>query len=269
MRVVRIDGAEFRGPAAPPRSRLDARAGPGLLETMRARRGCIAHRTAHLARLAASRTALGLPAAPPASRIASELDALLEACPGDDLLVRLVVGPGALVVEAAPLMALPLAPGVQTAVTRAGAWCPAHAAAEHKHTERRHWRDAEAAATAAGADIVIATDAAGCLGEASRASVFVVDGGVLQTAPVEGLLPGIGRAAVIELAGAVVEESLPAERWRAADEIFTVSALRGVIAVTAIDGAPVGHGTPGPTTRHLAMAFRQRVIDATAAGRRP
>jgi len=119
-------------------------------------------------------------------------------------------------------------------------------------------------AVAPGADIALGTDAEGRLGEASRASVFVVAGGLVQTAPVAGLLPGIGRAVVLELAGGVLEDAAPAERWRRAQEIFVVSALRGVTGVAMIDGVPVGDGAPGPVTRRLAAAYRQCVL---AAGR--
>jgi len=259
VRVVRIDGIEYRGAAAPGRTGLDALAGPGLIETMRARRGRIAHRRAHLHRLAASRDALGLRGGPDPALVEDELDAVLAACRAEDALVRLVVGAGALVVEAAPVEPLPAEPPAVVAITLAGAWRPDCTAAEHKRTDRAHWRRAEAAAIAAGADIALTTDTQGRLGEASRASVFVVADGTLQTAPVAGLLPGIGRAVVVELAGAVLEEAAPLERWRGAQEIFSVSALRGVSAVSAIDGAPVGLGPPGPVTRRLAAAYRRRV----------
>jgi branched-subunit amino acid aminotransferase/4-amino-4-deoxychorismate lyase len=260
MRVVRIDGAEYRGPAAPGRAALDGLAGPGLIETMRARNGRIADRDAHLARLSASRTALRGPDGPGPERIASELDAVLAVCRVTDALVRVVLGRRALVVEAAPIGPLPTEPAALAAITVSGLWRPEAAEAEHKRTERGHWLRAEAAATAAGAELALATDTAGRLGEGSRASVFVVAGGVLQTAPVTGLLPGIGRAAVIALHGDVREAAPAVERWRAATEIFVVSALRGVSAVVAIDGTVVSGGTPGPVTRRLAAAYRERVL---------
>lgn len=260
MRVVRVDGAEYRGPAAPGRAALDGLAGPGLIETMRARDGRIADRAAHLARLSASRQALRGPGGPSPERIASELDAVLAGCRATDARVRLVLGQRALVVEAAPIGPLPAEPPALAAITVAGLWRPKAAEAEHKRTERGHWLRAEAAASAAHADLALATDAAGRLGEGSRASVFVVARGVLQTAPVTGLLPGIGRAAVIALHGDVLEAAAPAERWRAATEIFVVSALRGVSAVVAIDGAALSGGAPGPVTRRLAAAFRERVL---------
>jgi len=168
------------------------------------------------------------------------------------------------VVEAGPIEPLPADPGAVAAITIAGAWRPDCAAAEHKRTERTHWRRAAAAAAAARADIALCTDTEGRLGEASRASVFVVAGGLVQTAPVAGLLPGIGRQVVLDLAGGVPEDAAPAERWRRAQEIFVVSALQGVAGVVMIDGLPVGDGAPGPVTRRLATAYRQCVL---AAGR--
>ena len=43
--------------------------------------------------------------------------------------------------------------------------------------------------------------------------------------------------------------------WRAAREIVTVNAVRGATAITAVDGAPVGDGRPGPLARALAAAL--------------
>ena len=194
------------------------------------------------------------------ARVGSELDAVLAACGAEDGLVRLVVGARAIVAEAAPVEPLPAEPGAVAAITVAGAWRPERTAAEHKCTERAGWRRAEAAASAAGADVVMGTDAEGRLGEASRASVFVVAGGCLQTAPIAGLLPGIGRAVVMELAGEVLEDPAPAERWRRAEEIFIVSALRGVTGIVMVDGTPVGDRAPGPVTRRLAEAYRRYVL---------
>jgi branched-subunit amino acid aminotransferase/4-amino-4-deoxychorismate lyase len=104
------------------------------------------------------------------------------------------------------------------------------------------------------------------MGESSRASVFVAADGSLRTAPVEGLLPGIGRRAIMQLAGVGVEEAADPATWHRADEIFVVSALGGVNAVTVIDGAPVGRGVVGPRTRDLAAQYRAMVDAVTASG---
>jgi len=267
VRIVRIDGIEYRGAAAPSRAELDARVGAGLIETMRARRGQIAHRTWHLGRLAASVRALGLEGAPDGDSIGAALDSALAGSASDDALVRLVVGAGAVFgVELAPIEPLPPIPRACTAITVRGGWDPDAVDAEHKRTERGRWDRLERAAAAAGADIALMTDRAGRLGESTRASVFVVADGILRTAPAEGLLPGIGRRAVVQLAVGVLEVAADAAVWRNADEVFVVSALRGVTAVTAIDGEPVADGAAGPITRQVAGEYRERVLGGCARG---
>ena len=48
--------------------------------------------------------------------------------------------------------------------------------------------------------------------------------------------------------------------------MFLVSALRGITAVTVIDGRPVGRGSVGALTTQLATAYRKRVITETTVG---
>jgi len=36
-----------------------------------------------------------------------------------------------------------------------------------------------------------------------------------------------------------------------ADEVFAVSAVRGVVPVVSVDGREIGTGAPGPVTRKL------------------
>jgi len=267
VRVVRINGVQYRGASAPARPTLDAQAGAGLIETMRACDGQIVHRALHLERLASSLRALGIDGAPDAGAIACELDAALEGCVAADAVVRLVVSARpACVVEVAPVEPLDATPPMFSALTLPGGWVPGEAAAEHKRTERDHWVRAECAAAAVGADIVLTTDLSGRLGEASRASVFVVADGVLWTAPARGLLPGIGRRVMMQIAGDVIVQAAERALWQRADEVFVVSALRGVAAIVTVDSAPVGNGTAGPVTRRLAARYRACVLGGDRAG---
>ncbi len=265
MRAAWIAGALLVADEAPERAELDRRAGPGLIETMRARNGRIAFRDRHLARIARSRAACGIGTSVTPRAIDAALDAVVDAAAVPDLLVRLVVGrSGVLVAEADVLAPLRAAPETATAHVVPGLWSPGDRTAEHKLTGRDHWLAAEAAASAAGADVAIAADAEGRLGEASRAAVFVVAGRCM-TAPVAGILPGIGRGVVIDLAGDILEQAPPVETWRRASEVFLVSAVRGVTSVVAIDGVPVGAATPGPVAVRLAEAFAVAFAAETAA----
>jgi len=91
----------------------------------------------------------------------------------------------------------------------------------------------------------------GQLTEASASNVFAVKDGVLLTPPKNNLvLPGItttwcwrsrGRANSRWKCAPVTEAEV-----RSADEIWLTSSTKEVLAVTTLDGRPVGDGRPGP-----------------------
>jgi len=107
----------------------------------------------------------------------------------------------------------------------------------------------------------------GHLAECSQSNLFVVSDGIVRTPPLgEGLLPGITRAFVLELCGAL---GIPAEQQILddpdlfdADEAFLTSTTREIVPIVAVDARPIGAGHPGPLTRRLLEAFRQRVATA-------
>jgi branched-chain amino acid aminotransferase len=97
--------------------------------------------------------------------------------------------------------------------------------------------------------------------EATGDNVFVVKRGVLMTPPPDaGILEGITRNAVIELAQAakipVKEMSLTRHDIYAADECFLTGTAAEVIAVIKCDGRPIGNGKPGPITCQLRERFQ-------------
>jgi branched-chain amino acid aminotransferase len=103
----------------------------------------------------------------------------------------------------------------------------------------------------------------GELCECAQSNFFLVTNGVLRTPPVEaGLLAGITRAFVLELAGALGihsrEETLYEEDLASADESFLTSTTREIVPVVAVDSLIIGDGTPGPVTRRLMKAFNVR-----------
>ena len=94
--------------------------------------------------------------------------------------------------------------------------------------------------------------------------MFVVLGGQLVTPPEEaGILLGITRervlAAAAQLGLGVSERPVPLTELRRAQEVFISSSIRELLPVVLVDGATVGSGRPGPTTRELLMEFRRRV----------
>jgi D-alanine transaminase len=103
----------------------------------------------------------------------------------------------------------------------------------------------------------------GQLTEASASSVLVVENGVVLHRPNgHAVLPGTTIQAVLDI---VRECGIPCraeivseERLRKADEIWIAAATRGVVAVTHLDGQPVGAGTPGPVWQRVAALYEQR-----------
>jgi D-alanine transaminase len=100
----------------------------------------------------------------------------------------------------------------------------------------------------------------GELTEGSSTTVHVVTDGVVRTPPNgHHILPGTTRDVVAELAVRLsvrCESSRVSEAMlRAADEIWLAFATRGVLPVTALDGAPVGTGKPGPLFKRMSAAF--------------
>ena len=115
-----------------------------------------------------------------------------------------------------------------------------------------------------GADEALMLNQAGEIAECSQSNVFLVLDGAIVTPPLSaGLLPGVTREFVLDLAretGVQAHETrlTPADLERAA-EVFITGTTREVTPVRAIDDRPVGDGRPGLLTRRLLAAFRQRV----------
>jgi len=102
----------------------------------------------------------------------------------------------------------------------------------------------------------------GFLSEAASSNVWVVKNGTVLGAPRDNLvLEGI-RYGVIE--GLCREAGIPFELRRvsreevlAADEILLSSATKEVMAVTRLDGQPVGNGRPGPIYDKLYAGYQR------------
>jgi D-alanine transaminase len=91
----------------------------------------------------------------------------------------------------------------------------------------------------------------GFLTEGAASNIFVVKNGVLLAPPKDNLmLPGITYDVMLEIAAA---DGIPSEVRRvakeelfSADELLLTSSTKEVLAVTRLDGLPVGDGKPGP-----------------------
>ena len=112
----------------------------------------------------------------------------------------------------------------------------------------------------------------GYLTEASSSNVFIVKGGVVIAPPKNHLvLPGITYDVVLELAarhGMAHEiREVSEDELRTADEVWVTSSTKEVLAVTTLDGKPVGHGVPGPVFQKmhgLYQDFKQSIMRQAA-----
>ena len=101
----------------------------------------------------------------------------------------------------------------------------------------------------------------GVVTEASASNVFVVRNGVVAAPPRDNLiLLGITYDLLVKLSeeGAIRLEirPIPEAELRAADEIWLSSSTKEVLAVTTLDGKPVGTGKPGPVFRRMHALFQ-------------
>ena len=103
------------------------------------------------------------------------------------------------------------------------------------------------------------------LTEGTTTSVFVVREGALWTSPEGGILPGVTRRVVIDLAEAngirVVERTLLTTDLRLADEAFLTSSMIEIVPIVQVDEAPLGKGHPGPVTMKLQRLYQAAVKD--------
>jgi branched-subunit amino acid aminotransferase/4-amino-4-deoxychorismate lyase len=119
-------------------------------------------------------------------------------------------------------------------------------------------------AVALGAEEAILLNEKGFIAEGSMSNIFLVAGGMLLTPSEEsGILPGITREAVLELARELgveaTEGEIPLADLLRADEAFLTSSVREVLPITSIDNKPVAQGSPGPVTKRLMAAYRHLV----------
>lgn len=116
---------------------------------------------------------------------------------------------------------------------------------------------AQRRARQAGAVEAIYVNGQGHALEGTTTNLFAVLDGRL-VAPVDGILYGVTRQAVLELAATcmpVEQRALPLEELLRADEVFITSSSKEVCPVRQVDGTRIG--PPGPHTRALMQDFSE------------
>ncbi len=104
----------------------------------------------------------------------------------------------------------------------------------------------------------------GYITEGSGDNIFIYRKGILLTTPSYlGILEGVTREAVMELAGdeaiPVREEPFTRHDLYVCDECFLTGTAAEVVPVVEVDGRMIGNGTPGPVTLRLMELFRHLV----------
>ena len=212
---------------------------PALIETMRVREGRIPFLARHVARLERSLRELGLP------RPSRDLAALAQPfAETGDAVLRVEVRGTQASVTVRELPALD-APAVVTAAEP-------HRPYPHKTTERGCFVAAAEQAERAGADDAVLLTADGFVAEGTVWTLFWWERDWLRTPALAlGILPGVGRARVLELVPRT-EEGRHRRVALAGRSLFLANAVRGVVPLASLDGAPV---PADPRTAALAERF--------------
>jgi len=244
--------------------------GDGVFETLRWYGGRPFALSAHLARLEDGCRAMGI-AAPDPSEIERAAHDVVEANGLTDARMRITVtsgpGPAGLARGAGSPTVLVVAyalapwPPTTTAVVSRLRRDEGSPLSGVKTVSLAESVVALSEARTAGAGEALILNSRGELCEATTANIFLVNGGIAATPPLDsGCLPGITREHVLTLGA--VERSLSPDDLATADEAFLTSSTRELQPLVAVDGEPVGKGEPGPTTSRLAEAYSGLVTEA-------
>lgn len=194
---------------------------PALIETIRVRNGVAPLWYLHLRRLATSCKALGIP-------LPGELPPPEG---GSDRVHRLEVGMRGM--QVTERLVGPTTP-VKLMISRV-----THHAYPHKTTDRAQFDRALDAARAAGMDDALLLTPGGYVAEAAIWSILWWENQRLCAPAFDlGVLPGVGRARLIELVGQVEERRSSLKELQGAS-FFLVNSVRGVVRVASIEDEPV------------------------------
>jgi len=100
----------------------------------------------------------------------------------------------------------------------------------------------------------------GLIRECPRANIFIVTKDQKVLTPESGMLKGVTRKHVLEIAGAryVTEaRDVSLEELRNAGEVFITSTTKNILPVVQVDGYVIGDGNPGEVSRALAKEYNR------------
>ena len=253
--------------------------GFGLFETMRAYEGQVFRLDSHLNRLARSAKILGLPIG--VTDLEDAVMATIQANQLGDARIRITVsiGEGSMVPDPStckqptvlilagdyhPYLEQIYQKGFRVVVSsiRRNSGSPLSRLKSANYLENML---AKQEARAAGVDESLCLNEKGLLAEASMSNIFLIDDGVLRTPGEEsGILPGVTRGVVLELASrlgiSTLEHDVRLDEIAEAQEAFLTNSLIEIMPLTEIAGRHVGSGRPGPVTRRLMADYKKLVL---------
>jgi branched-chain amino acid aminotransferase group I len=262
--------------------------GYGLFETMRAYNGHVFRLDSHLTRLSCSAESIGLTHSiltteEGKQRLKAACMATLEANELKDARIRLTVSagegdmtpdPGTCANPTILITAHKLQParpekheaGFKAAVSslRRNSQSPLSRLKSTCYMENVL---ARAAARAAGYDEAILLNQQGYVAEGSTTNIFLASNGELITPSLEsGVLPGITREAVLEIAPTasilVTERLVKLEELVEAQEAFLTNSVLELMPLVSVEEKPIGTGKPGKLAKDLLTAYRKLVDQA-------
>lgn len=251
--------------------------GDGLFETMLALHGRPIFADAHMLRLKAGAELIGLPLPYAPDFIEAACTEILEAngldaAPRASLRVTVTRGPGprglalppeprpTVLVSCATAGAPPAHLSLATAAPRRNPWSPS---ARLKALPYLDNLLAQEEAREKGADDALMLSTNGTIACTSAANIFFWEEGKLVTPSQNcGILPGITRAALLELAPEIgieiAEEEISPARLAHISGAFVTNSLMGLVPVNRIDGRDI---PAHPMTARLAAAY-ELLLDA-------
>lgn len=252
--------------------------GYGLFETMRSYGGRVFRLDRHLSRLARSAGMLGIGAGLDTAELGRAMYDTLSANQLSDARIRLTVTAGegerslslpasgslTVIIVAEELVLPPpqaYEGGIRAAIVGAArnSKSPVSAVKSLGYLESLL---ARSQAAAAGAEEAVMLNERGLVAECSTSNIFIVASGRLLTPSVEsGILPGITREVVLELApGLGIEASecdVAVADLLGADEAFITNSVVEILPLVEVDKRPIGRGKPGAITARLSGAYRE------------
>lgn len=112
----------------------------------------------------------------------------------------------------------------------------------------------------AGYDEGILLDQHGFVSEGTGENIYIVRDGIVYTPPqTAGILDGINRKSIIQIAGdegvELVERDIARAEMYLADEVFMTGTAAELTPIREIDDHTIADGVPGPVTKRLQQVF--------------